>query len=222
VPGHDHGAIGYALDAGASLVIPQVETVEQAKHVISAAKYGTQQNGSRSAPPFRLIPGVTDISYDGTRDIHKCLNDQAAIMIQIESLKGINNLDAILTECPNIDIVWLGSLDCRVSMNLAGAMGGIGATEPEWLEAVAKFEATIKKHDKPLGGFAFGNPPFGSPEAILAAGQKMSLIMITADVLHLMALGNDLGQARELLARASNGTAQTNGADEKPAMKNGA
>jgi len=40
VPGHEHASIGYALDAGASIVVPQVETVEQARHVVSAMKYG--------------------------------------------------------------------------------------------------------------------------------------------------------------------------------------
>ena len=28
VPGHDHAAIGYALDAGASIVVPQIDTIE--------------------------------------------------------------------------------------------------------------------------------------------------------------------------------------------------
>ena len=35
VPGHDHAAIGYALDAGASIVVPQVSVVPQAITVLS-------------------------------------------------------------------------------------------------------------------------------------------------------------------------------------------
>lgn len=66
----------------------QVDTVKQAKHVVSAAKFGTRQRGTRSAPPFRLIPYLTDTPYDSSRDIFTCLNDQAAIMIQIETLEG--------------------------------------------------------------------------------------------------------------------------------------
>jgi 4-hydroxy-2-oxoheptanedioate aldolase len=53
MPGHDYAAIGFALDAGASIVLPQVETVEQAKHICSAAKFGKKAGGTRSAPPTR-------------------------------------------------------------------------------------------------------------------------------------------------------------------------
>src|SRR5271168_4206164 len=119
VPGHDHAAIGYALDAGASIVVPQVDTVEQAKHIVSAAKFGAKHGGTRSAPPARLMPGLSDIPHDPSKTIWENLNEQAAIIIQIESLEGINNLDAILTEVGNhIDAVWIGSLDARVSMGL--------------------------------------------------------------------------------------------------------
>lgn len=135
-------------------MVPQVDTVEQAKHVLSSAKYGSRQNGSRSAPPFRLIPGLTDKPMLDN-DLFKSVNKQAAVMIQIESLAGIHNLDAILTECPDIDIVWLGSLDARVSMNLSVAFGKTN-DEPEWVEAEALFEATLKKHNKPRAGFGFG------------------------------------------------------------------
>ena len=88
VPGHDHAAIGYALDAGASIVVPQVDTVEQARHIVSAAKFGARNGGTRSAPPLRLFPGVTDTCHDKSKDIWNNLNDAAAVMIQIETLEG--------------------------------------------------------------------------------------------------------------------------------------
>ncbi|KAF5007378.1 hypothetical protein FDECE_6309 [Fusarium decemcellulare] len=190
VPGHDHAAIGYALDAGASIVIPQACFSE-------------------------LVPFLTDMAYDSSRDLYQCLNDQAAIMIQIETLEGINNLDAILTEVPDIDLVWLGSLDCRISMNLPANMG-MGGDEKEWLDAREKFMSVLDKHDKPYAGFAFGTPPFGSPEAIKKAAERMSLMIATADVVHLNALYRDLTQARELVALP-----ETNGAKkENVALRN--
>ncbi|CAP67088.1 uncharacterized protein PODANS_4_4390 [Podospora anserina S mat+] len=190
VPGHDHAAIGFALDAGASIVIPQLETVEEAKHVMSSSKFGTKNRGTRSAPPFRLIPTLTDQGYDGARDVWQNWNDQAAVMVQIESLAGINNLDAILTECPDIDVVWLGALDCRISMNLP-ANFGMGS-EPEWLEAKEKFYTTLKKHNKPLAGFCFA-----PGDALTEAAQEHSMILHGADVTKLLELQQELANARE-------------------------
>jgi 4-hydroxy-2-oxoheptanedioate aldolase len=210
----------------------QVETVEQAKHVMSASKFGTRQRGTRSAPPFRLIPGLTDAVADSSvGDIWQNLNNQAAVMIQIESYAGkfrivlpirhplrvlttshpgIENLDAILTECPDIDIVWLGALDCRISMNLPGQFGQ--GTEPEWLAAKEKFMATLDKHDKPYGGFAIATPPFGTLDTIREASKRMSYCTITADVLHLGSLATDLHNARgvagDFVKKGTNGTKQ--------------
>ncbi|OBT95030.1 hypothetical protein VE01_07401 [Pseudogymnoascus verrucosus] len=48
---HDHATIGYALDTDASIMVSQVETAEDAKHVVSAAKFGMKIKGTRSAPP---------------------------------------------------------------------------------------------------------------------------------------------------------------------------
>jgi 2-keto-3-deoxy-L-rhamnonate aldolase RhmA len=56
VPGIDHPAIGYALDAGASIVIPLVETVEQAREIVAATKFGARIGGARSAPPAGFCP----------------------------------------------------------------------------------------------------------------------------------------------------------------------
>lgn len=203
MPGHDHAAIGYALDAGASIVCPQVETVEQAKHIVSSAKFGIKNaNGSRSAPPFRYIPFLTDTAAFPEKGFHESLNDQAAIMIQVESKLGVQNLDAILTECPDIDIVWLGTLDCRVSMGLP-SNHGLGGTEPEWVEVLDLYESTMTKHNKPRGGFAFPTPPFGSAEGFKKASRKMAFMACSADVTHLMAMSQDLATCRTLASEAA-------------------
>lgn len=194
MPGHDHAAIGYALDAGASIVVPQVDTVEQAKHVVSSAKFGRRLNGTRSVPPFRFVPGLTDTSADGKRDVWQNLNDQAAIMIQIESLEGIDNLDAILTEVPDIDVVWLGTLDCRASMGLSASLA-FAREEPEWVAAVTKFDATLRKHNKPRAGFCMGGP-----DELRKAARDNVLLIHTADVLKLMEMAPQLAAARQAVA----------------------
>lgn len=206
VPGHDHAAIGFALDAGASLVIPQVDTVEQARHVVSAAKYGTRQNGSRSAPPFRLIPGLTDTPFDATRSVHENMNDQAAIMIQIETLEGVNNLDHILTACPDIDACWLGTLDCRISMNLP-ANGGMGGTEGEWMEALQKYEAVMAKHNKPKGGFALD---VGMDDVTVRMGKGKAFVSAVADVMGLMSTLQSFEKVKGPLTPLSPYAAKTN------------
>ncbi|MCJ1394078.1 hypothetical protein MMC18_006956 [Xylographa bjoerkii] len=206
VPGHDHAAIGFALDAGASIVIPQVETVAQAQHVLSASKFGSHSRGTRSAPPFRLIPGVTDICHDAAHPlgIHGNLNDAAAVMIQIETLEGIRNLDRILTEVPGIDAVWLGTLDARVSMNLPGN-GGMGGGEPEWLDAVKLYEESMDRHPGVAkAGFALAAMP-GFAE--MAKGK--ALVVTSADVLALMGLMRDLQLGRETIAPLKSGVKGT-------------
>ncbi|KXX75054.1 2-keto-3-deoxy-L-rhamnonate aldolase [Madurella mycetomatis] len=123
--------------------MPQLETVEQAKHVVSSAKFGTygRRKVTRSVPPFLLLPVITDHDIDGKHDI--------------ESLERINDLDAILTEVPEIDVAWLGSLNCCVSMNLPVNCGY--GTEPDWQAAVQTFNAAVKKHKKPAASFCIAD-----------------------------------------------------------------
>jgi 4-hydroxy-2-oxoheptanedioate aldolase len=105
---------------------------------------------------------------------------------------------------PDIDIVWLGTLDARISMNLPGN-SGMGGTEPEWLAARDLFFETMDKHDKPYGGFTFLTPPYGSPEGLKKAAERMSFIMVTADIMHLAAMAQELGEAREVVALREKG-----------------
>ena len=213
VPGHDHAAIGFALDAGASVVIPQVETVAEARHAVSSAKYGAKNHGIRSAPPFRLIPGITALPSDPNLTLHENLNHQAAVMIQIETLEAIDNLDAILTEVSDIDAVWLGTLDVRVSMGLGGP--SFGGSEPEFLQAVAKFESILKKHDKPRGGAVIG-----TPEVMRAQGKDNSISFVAMDAgafigtTELLRKSKEMFPAQRKTMDAEN-TAQVNDKDAK-------
>ena len=168
VPGHDHASIGYALDAGASIVIPQIETVEQAQHVVAAAKFGSARKGTRSAPPCRWLPEIGDTPIDPTRSIWENVNDQAAIIIQIETELGVRNLDTILTAVGDqIDAVWLGTLDMRVSMGLNSFWG----SESQFLSTVQLYEEILKKHDIPNSGFCLnGNWAKGANKAFVVVG----------------------------------------------------
>ena len=140
------------------------------------------------------MPGLSDTCHDPSLTLWENLNEQAAIIIQIETLEGINNLDAILTECGDqIDAVWLGSLDARASMSLPGMMGA----EPEWLEAVAKYEATLKKHNMPMSGFAIG-----PPEVTVKMAAGKSFIVTGADFLSILnGAATDLAEKRQWPAR---------------------
>ncbi|KAL6879177.1 Phosphoenolpyruvate/pyruvate domain-containing protein [Trichoderma novae-zelandiae] len=190
IPGHDHAAVNYAMDAGASLIIPHVDTVEQARRILSATKFGTNERGCRSAPPYRLLPGLSATPLNPQRDIWGNWNDQAAVVIQIESLQGIENLDAILTEVPEIDAVWLGMLDARISMNMPSGFG-VACDEPEWLAAVEKLKAALKKHNKPYAGFALS-----TGDGLRKDAEGMAMCVITSDVPKLMEMGGQLAEAK--------------------------
>lgn len=124
VPGVDHATIGYALDARASIIVPQVETVEQAQQIVSAAKFGACIGGKRSAPPGRRIPDVSMQCCNPNLSFWENQNSQAAIIIQVESLEGINNLDAILKAVgEHIDSVWLGKLGLSRFYGIARVLG---------------------------------------------------------------------------------------------------
>jgi len=160
---------------------------------VSAAKFGSNQRGTRSAPPTRFVFGVTDTPMIGN-DLHKSVNQQAAIVIQIETLQAIKNLDAILTEVPDIDAVWLGSLDARVSMNLKGGFG-IPMEEPEWIEATTLFFDTMKKHNKPYSGFSLA-----TGEKMVNDTKDMCMAYVAMDALALMSMYQGLGEARAAIA----------------------
>ena len=165
-----------------------MDTVEQAQHVVAAAKFGPKNKGNRSAPPCRWLPGIGDTCIDSTQSIWENVNDQAAIIIQIESEEGARNLDAILTAVGNqIDAVWMGTLDMRVSMGFDGFWG----PEPRFLEIVELYQDTLKKHDIPNTGMCLGGD--------WAKGANKAFVIVGGDAFAFLGDIATIGSARENL-----------------------
>jgi 4-hydroxy-2-oxoheptanedioate aldolase len=102
VAGHEAGPIGLALDMGAAAVIvPCVDTPEQALALVAAAKF----------------PPVGNRSYGGRRPIDRhgrgyaaTANEETLLVVQIESPLAVQNADHIAA-VPGVDALFLGPDD---------------------------------------------------------------------------------------------------------------
>jgi 4-hydroxy-2-oxoheptanedioate aldolase len=122
VPGHDFGAIGKALDMGAAAVIvPVVDTPEQARAAVDAAKF----------PPLgrRSYGGRRPIDQLG-RTYSDTANDDVLLIAQIESPQAIENVDAIAS-VKGVNALFLGPDDLMLRR-------GFSMTHPKSKEALGK------------------------------------------------------------------------------------
>lgn len=142
VPRGDHDYIKRVLDAGAhGIVVPMVNTVEEAKIAIAAAKY--PPTGNRS-----VGGGMHALNFDATAgDYYKHANDEILVVLQTESPEGIRNADAIYS-LPGVDAIFVGPNDLTFQMRDAE---GNDPTPAEFEAALQTILATGKKHGTPVG-----------------------------------------------------------------------
>ncbi|HOX38062.1 MAG TPA: aldolase/citrate lyase family protein [Candidatus Brocadiia bacterium] len=109
IPDQSYGRIGHVLDAGASgVMVPMVDTVEQARAVVDAARY--PQQGHRS------YGGRRPVDLYGHAYPQKA-NEWTTLVIQIETPKGVENVDAIAA-VEHIDVLFVGPADYRTHLGL--------------------------------------------------------------------------------------------------------
>ena len=135
---HYHLIAG-ALDAGAmGAMSPMVETAEEARLLVDSTKYPPQgRRGFGSVYPDDLANGPAAWMQTSNRE--------TMVIAQIESLRGLENADAIVgTE--GVDIAWLGHYDLTTSMGIPGEF-----EEPQFVRAVEELLAVCERHEKPLG-----------------------------------------------------------------------
>lgn len=176
-PQGDPTLIKQFLDIGAqSLLIPMVETAEQAEMLVRATRY----------PPhgFRGVgAGIARAARWGrTQDYLTRANDEICLLLQVETRKGLENLEAIAA-VEGVDGVFLGAAD------LSASLGHIGA--PRHPEVVAAMELAIKK-------IQLANKAVG----VLATDEAVARGFLTLGA-HFVAVGVDtmvVAQATQALA----------------------
>ncbi|MSR59378.1 MAG: 2-dehydro-3-deoxyglucarate aldolase [Planctomycetaceae bacterium] len=142
VPRGTHENIKRVLDAGAhGIVVPMVNTVEEAQLAIAAAKY--PPTGNRS-----IGGGLHALNFDATAgDYFKRANDEILVVLQTESPEGVDNAEAIYS-LPGVDAIFVGPNDLTAQMR---GPDGIDPT-PEQLEAMLQRILAIgKKTGTPVG-----------------------------------------------------------------------
>ncbi|GLA13892.1 hypothetical protein AnigIFM62618_011309 [Aspergillus niger] len=131
-----------ALDAGAhGIVVPQINTAEEAQTVVSYSKFPPQGlRGQGSA-----FPAFTH-SIDLPTYI-KTANETLITCIQIETKQGVENVEEICA-VPGVDMIFIGPND--LALSLLGYVPARG-DELEFVQAIEKIVAGARKHGKWVG-----------------------------------------------------------------------
>jgi 4-hydroxy-2-oxoheptanedioate aldolase len=127
------------LDIGAqTLLIPYVQTVEEAREAVAAVRYPTRG--------VRGVAGVTRASrYGRVADYARRAEEELCLLVQIETRLGLDNLEAI-TRTDGIDGVFIGPAD------LAAGLGHLGEMQhPEVQSAIQDAIRRIRAYAKPAG-----------------------------------------------------------------------
>jgi 4-hydroxy-2-oxoheptanedioate aldolase len=168
------------LDVGAmGILIPGLETVEDAKIAVSGSKY----------PPegVRGLAGVrgADFGLGGPLGEYvKIANRETMVLGVVESQKGVENIEEIL-DTEGIDGVSIGTNDLSQSLGVPGQ-----TNHPLVVEAVDKILAAGKKKGKPVGGLIRGGE---TPKQYIEKGYQMLLTSVYSLI---------IGTGKQFLANA--------------------
>lgn len=168
VPEGDHYCIKRALDAGAwGIVVPMVDTAEQGRGGIAAAKYPPLGNRSVGG-------GMHSLNFAAeVGEYYERANDELLVVLQIESPRGVANVQAI-AGLPGCDALFIGPVDLRFTMRTAD---GPLPTDEQHEALVQQVLAAGKKVGTPTGIHVF------DPQtALCRAQQGMQFLAIGSDL----------------------------------------
>ena len=114
VPVGEVAVVKQALDLGAqTVVVPMIETVEHASLMVGAVRYpprGVRGIGTAVARAAR---------WNRMHDYVRRADEQTCLIVQIESVRGLENLDAIAA-VEGVDALFIGPADLAASLGHPG------------------------------------------------------------------------------------------------------
>lgn len=129
------------LDVGAlGIMVANVETPEQAKQIVDAAKYAPL--GRRGVA---LGGAHNDFVMPDPVEYFRYANENTTLVAMIESPIGLRNLDAIAAT-PGIDVLWVGHYDLTQAMGIPAQFD-----HPDFLAALTAVTAAARRHGKQAG-----------------------------------------------------------------------
>ncbi len=182
VPEGDHYCIKRSLDAGAwGIVVPMIDTVEQARTAIAAAKYPPE--GNRSAGG-----GMHSLGFDAAvGEYHVRANDEILVILQTESPRGVEHAETIY-RLPGCDAIFIGPVDLRFNMRRPD---GSFPTADEHEAMIQRAVAVGREAGTPTGIHTLD-----PHEALRRAEQGMQFIAVGSD---LWMMSQSLGGVTEVL-----------------------
>jgi len=144
VPAGEYHFIARAFDMGAQgVMVPMVETREQAERIVASANY----------PPHGRRGAAFGIAHDDYRGGHPAQKMEASrarnlVICQIETALGLENVDAIAA-LDGVDVLWVGHFDLTNSMGIPAQFD-----HPAYLQGIEKVVAAAHRNGKPAGFMA--------------------------------------------------------------------
>jgi 4-hydroxy-2-oxoheptanedioate aldolase len=184
----DRAGIQQALDLGADgVLVPYINTAEEARQAVSAARYPTA--GTRSVYfPQRSTNKDGLLGYVGNA------NKNVVVALQVETKACIDNMEEIAA-VPGVDILFLGQNDLCMSMGLFEKYEFPHMyTSPELQAATQKLIDNARKNGVILGLFLFGTARVAE-----FMNKGFSLISIGNDLHHVLTQAGAHVQAIEAI-----------------------
>jgi 2-keto-3-deoxy-L-rhamnonate aldolase RhmA len=163
VPGLEHWHASRMLDNGAQgIVVPHVDTAEEARRVANACRY--PPIGKRS-----MGGGLQQLGFESVPvgEAARIVNEETLVVVMIESPQGVESCEAIAA-VPGIDALLIGTNDLCFELGIPGRFD-----DPRVGDAYRKVIAACRKHGKFPGMGGMYTP--GLLERHIAMGVQLIL-----------------------------------------------